>query len=348
MSVCCTTKAWIVYPDNSAVTSFYLDLVASALVVAGYECSAITSDKLNRTLSDSARREDVFVVDSCTAFLKVYLLGYRNIILWCQGILPEESYMRNRSLARRAVLSQIERFALERAKLVLLVSGEMGRHYEKKYGVDLSSKSYVMPCFNTGLRDDAFADEGKYRALRFTYVGSLAPWQCFDETLQLYKEIEGMVKGASLTIFTFEKDEAAARARALGVERFEVRTLPPDQLGDALKGMSYGFMIRDDVAVNRVATPTKLSSYLSCGVIPIFSECLTDFAKATRGLSCACPVSGLDCASEVVDYVLAGKDVDQIEEECRLLFSGYYSESHHRERLAALIADLLPVGKRVR
>ena len=42
---------------------------------------------------------------------------------------------------------------------------------------------------------------------------------------------------------------------------------------------SYGFVLRDDIAVNNVACPTKLIEYLQYGIVPILhTERIGDFA----------------------------------------------------------------------
>lgn len=340
-----TNSAWVGYPGNSAVTAFYLDIVANALGDAGYRVGKFPAGEYAQLRNSGVLRRDWLVVDTCTELIKAYLLGFRNIILWCQGIAPEESYMRNHDVLRRGLLSCIEHFALEKAKFVILVSNAMRQHYEQKYQIDLSGRCYIMPCFNSALREDAFENRDKYQSLRFAYVGSLAPWQCFDDTLLLYKEIEEQVENASLTIFTFEQEDAVARATALQIANFNVVSLPPDQLGAELKSMSYGFVIRDDIVVNQVSTPTKLSSYMSCGVIPIFSNCLRDFAEAASDLESVLPLCGRGEVSDIVEFVTKNVDIDRVEREYRLLFDTYYSEDAHRKRLAKLFSRW-PDGRR--
>lgn len=331
-------NAWVLYPANSAVASSYLDLVALALADIGYQVNKLPIADKDAFRMRGIEKDDLLVVDTCVTFVKMYIRGFRNLILWCQGIAPEESYMRNHSKARETALSWIERFSLRRARFVVLVSRAMKLHYEKKYTISFSGRNYIMPCFNANLRRDAFDDREKFRSLRFAYVGSLAPWQCFNEMLRLYKEIEKRFDNASLSVFTFEHERASALVESARIENYQVMSLPPDQLGDALKTMSFGFVLRDNVPVNRVATPTKFSSYLSCGVIPIFSDCLADFSDATQGFEYVCPIHGNDDVSSVVEFVTKERDSVGMEKEYRYLFDTYYSEVLHRKRLSDELA----------
>ena len=335
-------NAWVLYPDNSAVASSYLDLVALALRDIGCQVNKLPIADENAFRAKGIEKDDLLVVDTCVTFVKMYARGFRNLILWCQGIAPEESYMRNHSRMRRAVLSWMERFSLRRARFVILVSDAMKRHYERKYKMSFSDRSYAMPCFNADLREDAFADCEKFHSLRFAYVGSLAPWQCFDEMLQLYREIERRFDNASLSVFTFEQELANTLVQASQIKNYQVTSLPPERLGDVLKTMSFGFVLRDDVPVNRVATPTKLSSYLSCGVIPVFSDCLVDFLEATRDFEYVCPIHGSDDVSSVAEFITKVRDPSRMAKEYKSLFDTYYSEASHRkclsERFACIFA----------
>ena len=47
---------------------------------------------------------------------------------------------------------------------------------------------------------------------------------------------------------------------------------------------------RKDIAINKVATPTKMSSYLANGIIPIFSDIIGDFNKVMGKLKYTVPV----------------------------------------------------------
>lgn len=63
-------------------------------------------------------------------------------------------------------------------------------------------------------------------------------------------------------------------------------------MSEALADVKFGFVLRNDVPVNRVATPTKLSSYLSAGVIPVFSKYLKDFiiGQMILNMLCQCQI----------------------------------------------------------
>lgn len=278
---------------------------------------------------------------------RIMLLGARNYILWCQGVIPEESCLRNKSKLRVTILSLIEKWALAKASFCLFVSDEMRLHYEKKYEMDFSGRYFIMPCFNTTLKPDAFRTKGKYSYPTFAYVGSLTAWQCFEETVDLYRAIELRVPHTRLKVLTFEQDKALAILKSKGVKNFEVGCVPPEKVPEELSNVSYGFVIREDNIVNRVATPTKLSSYMSAGVIPVYSECLRSFTDFARTLHFALPVDGLVSASYLAKRCAEPVNGEDVLNEYRRVFDSYYSREYYVERLAPLLDRVLAGGREV-
>lgn len=72
---------------------------------------------------------------------------------------------------------------------------------------------------------------------------------------------------------------------------------------DTLRDVKFGFVLRDDIAVNNVATPTKLSSYLSAGVIPIYSSALKDFYEKTKFMHCFVLVDDMVVPDKLYQFI---------------------------------------------
>jgi len=240
-----------------SVTGTYMNIVmeACAHVSDHIECihkGEHATDKNSYIVSDTIQ----------TAF-SYFLKGYKNQIVWMQGVVPEESFMRNQSKLRYHLIGIMERYVLKKAKMLLLVSDEMRRHYETKYKLKLSEKSVIMPCFNElAIVEDAFRQE-KYEQNNFVYVGSLHAWQCFEQTVKLYAEIEKIAgTPTNLYVYTFQKELAEKIIKEQGICNYAVDFVDKDELSERIKGIKYGFVIREDCTVNAVATPTKFSNYL--------------------------------------------------------------------------------------
>lgn len=329
-------KAYIyINYGNIVVLQSYLDVVKESLQKLGYECTYVKS-------IDGVNKKDLLVVPVPMDALKFFLKGYHNYILWQQGATADESFMRNHNRLRYWILNKMDIFAMKKAKAVLYVSDFMKNHYEEIGKCSFAEKSYIMPCFNEEF-DPTVYNNKNYAKKIFTYVGSLEPWQCFDETATLYKKIEDSVSGVFFKVLTFDTKGAEKILKEKGVKNYEVKCVPKDEVKNELLPVSYGFIIREDNMVNRVATPTKISSYMAAGVIPIFSSCLTDFAIQAQRMNYAKQINNLSDESiqEIIRFVKEPIDGDSIKREYEGVFNTYYSTELHREKLAELLSQCL-------
>lgn len=319
--------------SNAAVTRDYLEIVADALSKLDYEPEWVES-------LDSVKKHELVVFLLGIDAFRCYLKGYKNFILWQQGATGAESFMRHGSMLRKRILDHIDIFCMKKAKLIFYVSDYLRYYYEEKAGRSFEKKSYVMPCFNEQL-DRSMLDRKDFTKKVFTYTGSLSPWQCFEETVDVYAAIEKVIPDAFFKVLTFSVDEAKAIIERKGIKNYSVKRVPKEEVKGELEDATFGFVLRRDNEVNRVATPTKISSYLSAGVLPIYSRCLDDFDLRARGRSFAFPMDIGDDSAPLVDFVNKRIDAEHVKEEIIELFDGYYSAKSHSENIAAFAKDLL-------
>lgn len=326
------TKAYIFFNHkNVEVTKDYLNVIGSALDQAGFGCKCVNT-------MDGVPKKALVVFAAGVDAFKYYLRGYRNIILWQQGATGSESFMRHGSKLRRAVLNYMDCFAMKKAKMIFYVSEYMLEYYESLAKESFRGKAYIMPCFNEVLDEDILARKD-YSHKTFTYVGSLDLWQCFDETVGIYAEIEKRIPDAFFKVLTFNTERAEAIIRSKNIKNYSVACVPKEQVKAELEDATYGFIIRHDIDVNRVATPTKISSYLSAGVLPIYSTCLTDFYAHADGKSFACALEPDGDIQGLLDYVNNGVNKEVVNREIKELFNTYYSKEKHTKN----IVDILDV-----
>ncbi len=320
---------------NIEVLQDYLNIVKKSLENNGYIV------EYTKTLS-CCKRKDLIVFPVAYDAFKFYLKGFRNFVLWQQGAVADESYMRNSSRVRYHILNLIDIFMMKKARCVLFVSEEMRRIYERRGKSSFKSKSYIMPCFNEQF-DEKIYEHKDYNKPVFTYVGSLAEWQCFDETAEFYSKLEKKVPKSKLKVLTFSVDEARNILEKKGIKNYEVKCVPKEEVNRELQEAVFGFIIREDNIVNRVATPTKLSSYIAAGVIPIFSSCIKDFealAKKYKYVQ-AIPDTKEDSVDEIVDFVSNSINKDELETEYCDIFNTYYNRDYHITNISLLFSKIL-------
>ena len=327
-------KAYIYmnYP-NVVVLNVYLDVIKEALVRLNYECEYIKD-------FNEVSKKDLIVFPMGKDAFKYYFKGYRNFILWQQGATGAESFMRHSSKIRSGILNYMDCFAMKKAKMIFYVSQYMQEYYEKMAHTSFEHKAYVMPCFNEVL-DKELLEKKDYSKKVFTYVGSLDLWQCFNETVDIYAEIEKRIPDVFFKVLTFNTEKAKEIIKAKNIKNYSVACVPKEQVKSELENATYGFIIRHDIEVNRVATPTKISSYLSAGVLPIYSTCLKDFHAQAHGKAFAYALNPKEDIDGLIQFINSDLDKSLVQQEIDDLFSTYYSKDYHVSNIIHCLAGCL-------
>ena len=323
-------------PGDVAVTSTYL---LKALENAGYRCSPWDG----KSVID--KKKDYIIFDECKIAAIYILKGYKNIIVWVQGVVPEEAIMKGYPKYRYIAHSILEYISLRKAKYIFVCSKTMKKHYETKYKLDISSKVFIMPCFNEiDIDKSSFGIQKKYKENTFLYVGTLSAWQCFEETLQIYKEIEKEKEKTCLYVYTPNQDEARMALAKYEIQNYQVDYLPADKLGEKIKMVKYGFVLRKRNIVNQVATPTKLSNYIAHGIIPIYSDCLqsfNDYQQKSSGYAVICNVENKEEGiKNILENMEGNIDSLSIEKWCKRTFSTYYNQNKYIKDIGEFLKNI--------
>lgn len=319
--------------NNIVVLKYYLDTIKIALEKMGFMCDYVED-------VSGLNKKDLFIFPMGIDAYKFYHKGFKNYILWQQGATADESFMRNHSKLRYTILNYIDCFAMKKAKCIFFCSEYMRKHYEELAHVELRNKSYLMPCYNEQLSPEIIKSKN-YQKKSFAYVGSLDLWQCFDETLKFYKKIEERFPDAELKVLTFSVEEAEIKIRNAGIQNYKVKCVKKEEVKKELSDVVYGFILRKDSIVNRVATPTKLSSYMSVGVIPIFSVVLDDFNRVSAKMKYTIPVNERVNWETFFEKINDGIDREQLLDEYLELFKSYYGTEKHINNIFTLFRGLL-------
>lgn len=265
---------WIKYETiNPEVTDYYLSIIRSVFENEGYKTVSIHDWK-----EAKVRKNDVVVVSTAIDAIKFRFQKVK-MIFWAQGIWPEESFLRNSNKIRYIITSFIEKKAIKRADFLFLVSDSMRIHYERKYNLKITENYYIMPCSNEEMHNDSFNSLTKYTNNVFCYAGGTSLWQCIEETIELYSKIEKNHPDSKLLLLVKDKNFVKNLVDKYNVKNYEIDFVSVEELKKRLKEVKFGFLIRKDCDINRVATPTKLMTYLSNGIIPIYSSCLTGISE---------------------------------------------------------------------
>ena len=323
-------KIYLYQGENKTVTEYYFRLILEG--VKENETCVIPCFCLKDFLK--LDRNAICIVGEAKHLFALYVLGFRKFIFWAQGVVGAESYMRHHSIIRFKILSWLERFALKSSKICLCVSNTQRKYYEKNYHLSLHSKCLVMPCFNTKLYKQSFFIPNKYKNNVFCYIGSLAVWQCFEETVAFYARIEMMSQNkCMLKIYTKEIEKAKEIVESYHVQNYWIDYVPHEELNHALADCKFGFLLRKDNIVNNVATPTKMSTYLANGIMPIFSECIKDFSGLVDRYKYLISLSGQEDVYKVLELMEQDIQSEQVYREYNKVYDEYYNEDIYISQL---------------
>ena len=315
--------------EMNDATSFYIGIIKSAIEKITDEVKVVSSIK-------EIGKNDIVIVVTIKTFFLVWLKNRKQTIyIWFQGILPEENLMMFKGYKKYFKFFSnriLEKLALSYCNKAFFVSEAMHIHYKKVYGYK-GNKHFIMPCFNQEISEECFKDE-KYNNPSFVYAGNLAKWQCVDKTLELFKSIKANFPDATITLLTKEKEKAMELANEFGIRDITVKYVPYTELNTEMSKYKYGFLLREDNAVNNVATPTKMNSYMACGVIPVFSDVIGDFKYALSEVKYKISVSSFDdCIDDLKEIENNGVNSTEILKEYKRVFATYYSKDFYIDKI---------------
>ncbi|MFB2119332.1 hypothetical protein ACEVG1_08965 [Parapedobacter sp. 2B3] len=193
------------------------------------------------------------------------------VVLDAHGVVPEE--IQYQGAVRKSRLYELaEQRIFRRADNVVTVSDAMTAHFRHKYPTwkKRAIRYPILPAHvgsQAPIIDGERADDDRVHVI---YSGNLQSWQNIDLMVSLIRR--NLSDRIRYTLLTGQAAELEKRLLDSGVQfgnNIRVLTVSPDELQAYYQSAHYGFIMRDDMLINRVACPTKLVEYLFYGIIPI-------------------------------------------------------------------------------
>lgn len=184
------------------------------------------------------------------------------------GSVPEEEFLGKRYQAAQTY-SEIEEATIKHADHLFCVSDAMMKHFRHKYGKQLKAKMSVLPIMDEKTFEVDNFIQKKFNAKPIVvYAGGIFEWQ----NIELMQDvINAQINKATYEVYTptpnlFWDTWKVPKNR----NKLSVKAATPEYLFTKVyPKTNYGFALRDDIVVNNVACPTKITEYLRYGIIPI-------------------------------------------------------------------------------
>jgi glycosyltransferase involved in cell wall biosynthesis len=211
---------------------------------------------------------------SVYCFVKVIpqILFYnKHLVVDMHGVVPEETAYQKKGRLLVWMYNQYERQIFAKASAVICVTQAMVEHFKSKYP-NYRGQHIVYSIMPSNLEPYSHSlSPEEHGIVRVLYSGNVQAWQNIDLMLEaIRKNKNSKIHYQILTIAKAEFDILLKQHNIVpGEYNIEVRSVPPSQLHEYYVAAHYGFILRDNDVVNRVANPTKLVEYLHYGMTPI-------------------------------------------------------------------------------
>lgn len=197
---------------------------------------------------------------------------HTSVILDAHGVVPEESRFAGSKVKSR-MYGIAERIVFRRVDKLISVSDAMTGHFREKYP-RWSGPAMTYPILPSHIGIDSDVSTGGEsdtgEIVNVVYSGNLQSWQNIELMLSLISQHRG--SRMRFWILTGQREAMLRRVAAIGMatdKRLSVITVAPQELQRYYRIAHYGFVLREDMVINRVSCPTKLVEYLQAGIIPI-------------------------------------------------------------------------------
>jgi glycosyltransferase involved in cell wall biosynthesis len=207
------------------------------------------------------------------------------------SVAEHRDYLKRDSAALKRVV-YTEETAVRGATAIIAVSHSLQARWRKEYPA-ASPVSQVIPCavdtegfrFMPRERERLRHLWGVDRGVPvFAYLGTAEAYQKIDEALEVFSALRQRFPRARMIFVSPQVDvpivQRIADARGVTKEALVYCSLPHAEVPMYLSACDFGFLLRGDLLLNHVSSPTKFGEYLACGVPVIASPHIDDVKLA--------------------------------------------------------------------
>lgn len=276
------------------------------------------------------------------------------IVFDLHGAPEERSFLyhtRSKSIAEEA--ERVDKQVLRSAEAVVCVSSSLSRHVQTKF---FARRTLVIPCaVDTRLFRFSSAHRDRLRSqwnLKddqpvFVYSGGTQTYQQLDVMARLFREILGFLPSSKVLLLvpTSSRDAVEEMFRLAGVPSESLIVCSTDhwRVPAFLSAADIAFLIRENLLINRVASPTKFAEYLACGLPVVASPYVDSVRDAIRQGGVGFLLQGQieDSIQQLSDFtksVITNRA--EWSKKCQMYARDYLSWDYYGDELVKLYASV--------
>lgn len=219
-------------------------------------------------------QNEVIYVHSLLNFIKILPFIYfknKKIILDFHGTVPEEFKFQKKYI-KWLIYLIAEKIGYRKINKYIFVTNTMKKYYENKYYEkkinEKDSIIYPIIEIKQEIKRENIKNSFKDKIV-VVYSGNLQKWQNIDLMMELISK--NISDKFFYIVLTGQKEEMEKKFKEKDISNkyFLIDSVLPSELSKYYEISNYGFILRDDHTLNRVANPTKMGEYLDYGIIPI-------------------------------------------------------------------------------
>jgi hypothetical protein len=213
------------------------------------------------------RSDRIYVHTVKNGFKVLPLYFFKPIWTDLHGIGSEEAKMIGRPV-RSKVHALSEFMVVKFSQKVVVVTKRMSSFIQEKYSKLKVNFLYIPIC--------NFLGEGKISKVKkeqkplVIYSGGLHGWQNIEKMAEAAGRLQDRF---DFLFLVSDKEGFKAKAKdKCDIEKIGVDSVSRSEIRRYYEKADFGFLLRDDNAVNQVACPTKLIEYIEFGIVPILLQ----------------------------------------------------------------------------
>lgn len=179
-----------------------------------------------------------------------------------------------------------QRVSLEKANHIIVVSQELKQQLEINTSLRIDRYS-IISCGTEVVRfDKAKPAEIGLRLnhkIVVGYSGGLQKWQNIEKIIDIVKGLLTLNEDIFFLLCTnSDINPIKKRLTELGKSNYSIHALSSLEVPSFMKVLDAGFLIRDNITLNRVSSPTKLAEYLAAGATVICTQYAGDYKRSVN------------------------------------------------------------------